>query len=158
MNSNYLFPSSFKKVGWFIFIPGIILGFIILFFEPEPEFLNLKLLGYFDGSLFGDSQRFGLIDNNIFDEIVALLIIVGGLFVAFAKEKNEDEFISKIRLGSLVWATYANYIILAITIMFVYDGSFFTVMMINMFTILIFFIIRFNWMLRKSQKDLPGEE
>ena len=50
--------------------------------------------------------------NNIADEIASILLIIGGILVAFSKTKDEDEYISKIRMESLIWATYVNYFIL----------------------------------------------
>ena len=80
------------------------------------------------------------------------------MFIAFSKEKNEDEFINKIRLDSLVWATYVNYIVLIISTIFVYEFTYLWVMIINMLTTLIFFIIRFNWQLIKLKKAMSHEE
>ena len=74
------------------------------------------------------------------------------------EEKTEDEFISRLRLESLVWATYVNYIILALSIIFIYDEVFFWVMILNMFTILLFFLLRFNWILSRTKKQMAHEE
>jgi hypothetical protein len=87
-----------------------------------------------------------------------VLIILSGLVVAFSKEKLEDELISSIRLKSLVWATYVNYGVLLLAFIFVYDLSFLWIMIFNMFTILVFFIIRFNWQLRKLHNTVSNEE
>jgi len=86
------------------------------------------------------------------------LLIISLFFIAFSKEKNEDEFIAKIRLESLLWATYINYAVLIIAILFVYGGSAFWVLVYNIFTILLFFIIRFNWVIRKSRKLAKDEK
>ncbi|MBQ0739534.1 hypothetical protein J9332_35040, partial [Aquimarina celericrescens] len=86
------------------------------------------------------------------DEFVELLLIIGGLCIAFSKHKNEDEFISKLRLDSLLWATYINYGVLIFSILFIYWLSFFYVLVANMITILLLFIIRFYWVLAKSSK------
>ncbi|VAW16950.1 hypothetical protein MNBD_BACTEROID05-629 [hydrothermal vent metagenome] len=102
--------------------------------------------------MFGEKKFVGIVNNNILNEILGISMIVGSILVAFSKEKDEDEFISKIRLESLVWATYLNYAILFLAFIFVYDLSFLWVMIFNMFTILIFFIIRFNWQIRKFRK------
>jgi hypothetical protein len=92
------------------------------------------------------------------DEISGLLLIIGGLLIVSSKAKSEDEFISKIRLESLLWATYVNYFILILTIIFIYDLIFFWILVFNMFTVLIFFIFRFNWVLYKSKKQIRDEE
>jgi hypothetical protein len=94
------------------------------------------------------------VHNNLLNEITGLLIITSAFLVAFSKEKQEDEFISKIRLESLVWAVYLNYAILIIALLFIYDMSFMWVIIFNMFTILFFFIARFNWEVYKLKKSL----
>ena len=101
----------------------------------------------------GEKQFFGMTENNILNEIMGALIIVSGLLVAFSKEKVEDEYIAKTRLESLVWATYLNYGILLIALLFVYDLSFFWVMIFNMFTLLLFFIVRFNYQVYKLKSQ-----
>ncbi|MEN8251460.1 MAG: hypothetical protein ABFS32_21220 [Bacteroidota bacterium] len=153
MNTNYLLPNRFKTIGWFLFIPGIILGILWLIYEPQPRFLDATVFAIAE-SLF----TFSFIKNNIYDEITGLLIIIGSIFIALSREKSEDEYISKIRLDSLVWATYINYTIVILAIIFVYDFGFYWVLVINVFTILFFFIIRFNWALYRSKKQIQDEE
>ena len=149
MKLNYLFPSKYKKIGWFIFIPTLVFGLYTVIFEFEPEIFNTKVFGVFIDEVFGEKKLIGFINNNVLNELLGILMIIGSILVAFSREVDEDEFISKIRLESLVWATYFNYGILLLAILFVYDLSFWWVMIFNMFTLLIFFIIRFNWQIRK---------
>ncbi|MBK6498703.1 MAG: hypothetical protein IPG00_11315 [Saprospiraceae bacterium] len=52
---------------------------------------------------------FQIIDVNFTQTIIGLLNIFALLFIAFSKEKEEDEFIRKVRLDALVMATYVNY-------------------------------------------------
>ncbi len=153
MKTNYLLPNRFKKIGWFLFIPGIILGILYLMYEPHPKFLNVTVFAIAK-SLF----EFSFIKNNVFDEITGLLLIIGPIFIAFSREKSEDEYISKIRLESLLWATYLNYLIVILAFIFVYDIGFYWVLLLNMFTLLFFFIIRFTWALHKSKKQIRDEE
>jgi hypothetical protein len=153
MKSNYLLPYRFKTVGWFIFITGLVLGFISFFIVKEPTFLDCKVFALSEIEFLGKHKFIEFIENNIFDEIISVFIIVGAIFVAFSKEKQEDEYISKIRLESLLWATYINYFILLFTIVFFYGGTFFWVMIFNMFTILFVFIIRFKWALWKFKNS-----
>ena len=158
MKSNYLFPNRFKKIGWFLFIPGLLLGIVFLISQSDISFFDVKVFSVVEQAIFNDTVFFSFTENNILDEIAGLLIIIGALLIAFSKEKLEDEFIAKIRLESLVWATYVNYAILLLSIIFIYDLMFFWVLVFNMFTILIFFIIRFNWVLNKTKNQIRDEE
>ncbi len=163
MKTNYLLPNRFKLIGWIILIPSLVLGILFLIFKFEPDFLNIKLFAFAKESfnfLTGSTSKeyFTFVKTNALDEILALSLIISALFVAFSKEKDEDEFISKIRLESLVWATYVSYAILFFSIIFIFGMPFFGVMVCNMFTILIFFIIRFNWLIYKSKKIVKNEK
>ena len=158
MRTNYLLPNRFKKTGWVLFITGIVLGMIYLTIQDKPDFLNFNVFAIADQGFLPPANFFTVTQTNIFDNIIALLLIAGSVFIALSKEKTEDEYISKIRLESLVWATYVNYAILIIAIIFVYGFAFFWVLVFNMFTILFFFLIRFNWVLYKSKKMMRNEK
>lgn len=153
MKTNYLLPYKFKALGWVLFILGIVGGLYVLTTNYEQDILSTNVLSIYKGeSLFGkESGFFKIIKNDILDEIVALFIIVGGMFVTFSREKVEDEFIYKLRKDSLVWAVIFNYSVLLIAILFVYDFAFFDVLVFNMFTPMIFFILRFNFLKLKSR-------
>ena len=86
--------------------------------------------------------------NNLTDELVSIIFMVSLIMIAFSEEKLEDEWVSKVRLESLQWSIYANYILLIAAILFVYDMYFFQALIYNMYTILIFFILRFYYVLR----------
>lgn len=154
MKSNYLFPYKYKKIGWMVLVPSAIFGLIALIIDYQPIFLDWSVPAFFVDEILGEKRVFSITNNNLLNEILGILCIVSLLLVAFSKEKYEDEFIAKIRLDSLVWATYVNYAILLIALITVYGLSFFWVMELNMFTILIFFIIRFNWLIYQSKKSI----
>ncbi|HAI41223.1 MAG TPA: hypothetical protein DCM40_25505 [Maribacter sp.] len=158
MKVNYLFPNKYKKIGWLIFIPTAIIGLITLILEYEPDFLDFKVPAIFIDKIFGNKYLIGMVENNILNEVLGVLVIISSLLVAFSKEKSEDEYISKIRLESLVWAVYVNYGILLISFIFIFDLSFLWVMIFNIFTVLLFFIIRFNWQISKLKKSASYEE
>jgi Ca2+-dependent lipid-binding protein len=108
--------------------------------------------------IMGEEFIFGTTRNNVLNEIIGVVLILSFLMAAFSKEKQEDELIAKIRLESLVWATYVNYAVLLFSMIFIYGISFLWVMIFNMFTILLFFIIRFNWQVHKLNKSMGNEE
>ncbi len=158
MKTKYLFHSKYRMVGWFIFVPATVLGLLTLFLEWEPAFLDVKVLGFFIDEIFGVEKLVGFTENNILNELLGILVILSGLLVAFSREPDEDELITKIRLESLVWATYWNYGILILAFLFLYDLTFYWVMVFNMFTILYLFIIRFTLAIRKLKASASHEE
>ena len=161
MKTKLLFPNQFKRVGWILLVPSTILGILIIFLDFELNFLDINVFAFYSKGFApwgGSTTIFGFEENNITDEIVGILFFIGAIFVAFSKENQEDEFIVKTRLESLVWATYVNYTILIICFIFFFNYGFLLVMIFNMFTVLIFFIIRFNYILYKTNKSLSYEK
>ena len=158
MKLCYLLPNYLKKMGWCLFVPGLLMGIIFLIFQEGLNFFDINVFALYSDQFIGDTGVFIIFENNILDELACSFLVVGALMIAFSKEKVEDEFIEKIRLESLVWATYFNCAILLLAIIFIYGMGFFWVMSFNIFTMLLFFIIRFTWMKNKSQKELAHEE
>jgi len=155
MKTNYLLPNKYKKLGWVLFSLGITFGFYFLFVDFKTEPLVIKVLSIFHNLHHGATEfkYFEIIETGIAFELIMLAIIIGGLIIGFSKEKTEDEFISKLRNESLVWAIVFNYFILVLGVLFVYNFSFLDVLLFNMFTPLLFFIIRFNFLKHKSRSD-----
>jgi len=160
MKTRYLFPHKYKKLGWIILFTGILSGLSFYIFELEDLTIFKKntFAILYDPSFFETNKMFSIIENNILDEIIAMTIIFGGILVAFTKTKIEDEFIAIQRMESLVLATYVNYFVLALTILFIYDFSFFHVLVFNMFTLLFIFIIIFHYKLFKLHQSQSNEK
>jgi hypothetical protein len=161
METRFLLPNKLKLPGWIILIPSGILGVLAIFFHLEWNFLEMKVFTiYSEGvSFFGGSAIVCGFDKvNITATIIGIFFLIGSVMVSFSKEKYEDEFIAKIRLESLLWATYINYAILFLCFIFFYGIGFLYVMILNMFTILILFIIRFNYVIYRTSKLSKNEK
>lgn len=163
MNIKFLLPNKLKKIGWILII---ISGILVLWsnvFGSINIFENVTILAIYNSGIplldsGYESGFFNIIKDDIDFEIITILFIVGGLFVSFSKLKNEDEFIMKIRLESLLWATYIHFIFLLVLTITVFGIAFFNVLLLNMFSILILFILRFHFVLFKAKKGLFHEE
>ena len=157
MNSQFQIAYKWKKWGWFLLIPSLILGVFNLFFEYEPEFLSVKVFAIFsEGSIFSDGGDGPLrfVYNNIFDELISIGIIAGALIVILSRERDEDEYVRMLRQGSMFWAFIVNSLLLLFTVIFIYDMSFLHVMIYNLFTPLILFVLRFQFVLGRSRKNV----
>ena len=158
MKFNYLFPHYLKRVGFVLLALGMTALLYSFLVSNTPDFMNFRVYSVISQPIFEGVEYFSVVKTNFLDEVIAGLLILGLGLISFSREKEEDEFIAKTRLESLVWATYLNYGVLLLSILFVYEMAFFTVMIVNMFTILIFFVIRFNWVMLKSKRQLHHEE
>ena len=153
MKSRFLFPHRFKLIGWIIAIPALILGGFVLFNDLSFDFLTIKLpfKYYFSDSFVTGSSKTNFNDEvsvlNFTDEIAAVGSIIGLILVAFSKVKIEDEYVKITRLESLQWAIYFNFGLLILATIFVHGMAYFQVIIFNKFTPLVFFIIRFYFIL-----------
>ncbi len=153
MKTNLLFPHRYRLIGWLLFIPSAVLGLAEMYYDVRFSWLSVSISKEFTIQI-GPSITNFFNTQNLTDEVAALGVIIGLLFIAFAKERVEDEMISRLRLEALQWSVYANYIILAIALLTVYEDRFLAVMIYNMFTVLLVFIARFRWLLYRNTQTL----
>ena len=158
MATKLLLSHRYKKIGWLILIPAAILGLISVYEGFNRNWFQTKVFAIANDNSTLDSQYFNFALTNITNTVFGVLFIIGAMLVSFSKEKNEDEFIANVRLSSLLWAVCVNYILLLICFVFVYGMPFLSVMLYNMFTVLIIFIIRFNYLLYKNSKRAFDEK
>lgn len=145
MNNKMLFPHSYRKIGLTLTLIFLPLMLASLFFEFSFNFLGFEK---------ENESVINLSDQNFSNEIFGIGCILGVMFIAFSKEKFEDEFYNNLRLNALLWAIYVNYGLILISICFFHGLSFMYVMIFNMLTPLLIFLIRYKYQVWKAQKDL----
>jgi hypothetical protein len=159
MKTRFLFPNYFKTLGWVLFVPSVLITILISVLQINTdEYLNVTVFAIYSDEIFGKASFLNSIENSIIDELLTVEMIVGGIFIGFSKMKVEDEMISKIRYESLVWATYLNYGLILLFTIFIYGTSYLNILFYNMFTLLLFFIIRFHYMIYKLNKANQDDE
>ena len=142
MRTKLLIPHRFKIIGILLFIPFLILGLFNRYVGFEFAFLNHP-----------GAQNSIPPTQNLTDELALTGCIVSLLLVAFAREKEEDEFIYHNRIESWEWAVLINFLMLLLATWIFYNEAFIDVMMYNLLTPLIIFIIRFNWVLIRNKRS-----
>ena len=153
MKKQFLLPNKFKKIGWCFLIPSLITIIFLHISDYQVSWLKIKTF-----AIVSDRDFFKIVEVDFTFTLISILIIIGGLLVAFSKEKNEDEYIEKLRLSSFQWSVIVNSVLLLFCVIFIYDISFLTVMVYNMFTVLILFIVRFNFLLYRNNKATKDEK
>lgn len=141
MKTRFLFPYWCRYLGYGLFLVHV------------PITMFSKQLG-FEHSASADNQDL-LSSHHIFFMLTTLLMALGLFLAAFSKEKIEDEQISQLRLDSLQWAIYLNYALLLIVLIFTTDIH--DVLFLNLIVPLVFFIIRFRWVIFRLNRSLPKE-
>ncbi len=153
MQTKFLLPNRLKYIGWLIAIRSFVLMILNLQYGFTFHFLDYAEKGVQKIS-FDNGFLFNIQYNNFTDEIGSILLLTGLLLIAFSKEKDEDERISKLRLESLLWAVFINSIVIALSIIFFYSELFLKIMAYNICSTLILFIIRFNLTIYFERKKI----
>lgn len=153
MKNHLLLSNKYKKLGWTLLIPATILGIITMSTGYEWLSIETWVPALISDEFLGPTHFFVMLKTNIANTLIGVFFIVGALLVSFSQEKIEDEFIASLRLSSLLWAVWVNYCLLALAFIFIYGMAFFQVMVYNMFTVLIIYIIRFNYVLYRTNKE-----
>ena len=156
---NYLLSHKYKSIGWPLFVIFFSIGIFQFFSNWEPEFLDVNVISLFPSDFNFSSEKGGgniitLEKNNIADEICAFFMLIGALLLMFSKEKDEDEFVMRIRLNSIMTAVFINALIILFSVVFLYDFMFFYIMTLNLFSVFLIYIIRFEWVLHKKRREV----
>ena len=142
MRTRFLFPYWCRYLGYALFLVHI------------PVVLFQKMLGFdVHGQNIDDG---GLLSPHLLFFMATTLLMAAGLFLAaFSKERIEDEQISQLRLDSLQWAIYVNYVLLIISLIFSEDTE--HILFLNLLVPLVFFIVRFQWKLFQNNRMLKRD-
>ena len=116
------------------------------------DFLSIKVPNFFGMEGLFIEKGFW-IKNAVLDELFTVLIITFGIIHSFSKEKIEDELIIKIRSDAMMWAFYFNYIIVLVSTLILFDTYYLKFMVINIFSLIIFFNLRYHYKLRKHYRS-----
>ncbi len=146
-----------KITGWILFFLFSLAGVLKLIFNYSADFLEIKIIALVNQGLFGDLDFFVIQNNNVFDEILTSGFLISLLLVVFSKDKNESEYTNHLRLKSFFWAIIANSIFLLCGVIFVYGIAYFWILIANIISLFVFYLIRFIWLKikNKSQKKIP---
>jgi hypothetical protein len=140
MATKLLLPHKYKSTGWLLLFPAIVGLILLIHFNMDP----------FPFLTFNKTVWLGMENDTFTDELYSVEFLVGLLLIAFSAESLEDERVTRLRLEAFQWAVLANSIILLLAIVLIYDFKFFFVMEYNMFSTLIFFIIRFHYLILRD--------
>lgn len=136
MKTDYLLSPSCKKVGLWLGIPFVLGGLYLL---SNGSWMDAFL------------SQIGMRD--CFDELVVIGLAVSLLLASFSREKDEDECIAHLRMQAWTMAVVSNYLILIVVTLCIYGMSYLNFMAVNMFTVLILFLVVFHWKLWRFRKE-----
>lgn len=131
-----LFPHVFRRIGWIILVPTLLLGVILL-----SDILNI----------------YGIMETVIADTAI-IGIAIGSLFIGCSRERIEDEMTSTIRVNSLLTSFYTYIVFLIICTLAVNGIAYLYVMAASLVMLPMIFVIRFRYEMHKYYKMKSDEE
>lgn len=137
MPNNMLLPTAFRKAGLVLLLFSTLLLVAWSRWDFTFAFLDTAPL-HPDGSISGLFE-----DNNLTNEVLMLGLLCGLIFIAFAREKQEDERVTLIRLQSLQLSHYISYLLFITGMLLINGISFLLCLLYLPFLFLIIFILVF---------------
>jgi len=132
----YLPEKPYRLLGQITSIP-LLIAIVIMFVGPFINKNDVDIPGGWD--------------------VIIMFLPVTLLIWGYSRRKNEDEFISTLRLESMQLAVYVNYAVLMIANLFLFFTDFILVLFLNLGTIALFFVLRFNYILwTYNRKNMGG--
>lgn len=152
--SLFLFPTYFRKAGYLFCLAGIVAACLIYILDVKPDFLDIKVFAIF--SYYFKKKYMAIVNNNISEEILMLLFILGLYMISFSKFNNETMDTLSIRLKAMFISVYLNTIILIIAVIFTYGLGFIAFAVANCFSFLLLNTIVLGiLMLARKTKVVP---
>lgn len=144
MKHYFLLPYGFKWAGWVLLLSSLLLGGWIVAMDFDPQSSELLSSLQLEGTLINNYAVIGL--------------WLGAIFVGCSKERVEDEMITRIRLNALMIGFYLQAIFIIIATFVCNSLDYLEVMLYNLVTYPLIFVVIYRWMLRSALRGLSDEE
>ena len=151
MDTKLLLPNRLKRIGWVLFVPCLVFTVLALlevntkinFFGDDHILSRWTTIKVPSGSSL--NAFLGENTSDFAGELLMTLTAISFFFVAFSRERTDDEWIMRIRLESLLWAFYAHLGGFLLSVWISYGLGFYMILSWNMLTAPLVFLARFHW-------------
>ena len=151
MKNTYLFPNSYRRIGQILAIPLALLCGYYLFFA-DGDLLPCRMFSVLSFELFSSVEWFTMVETDAMRQISIVLFTISLLFIAFSREKEEDEYMEYLRSRSMRWAMLISGIVTIVVTLLVYNLAYLYFVFINLYLILILFILKYRIDLHRLRK------
>jgi amino acid transporter len=145
---KFLLPHYCKTIGTILVLIGIVFSVLCLKFDFNYTTSAFALI-----SIYLENRFFIITQTNIIDEITLILFVVGFGLIVFSKEKNEVEYLNALREKAFINAIIVNTFFILFSILFIYGGGFLGILVFNLFSVFIFYLIFFYLSLKKNKQE-----
>ena len=156
MKNKLLLPRICRPIGCIIFPLGaawLLAGYV--FNQKIFPFLGYNIKKGDDLVNFIFSKNFSADFNG---ELSILVTLFSLFMIAFSREKIEDEYVRSTRLHALQASVYVNFLLVTIASILFYSFSYVYVLQGNMYSILIIYILIFNYNLHIKPRFSKSEK
>lgn len=171
MKHQKLLPRWTRFLGLAMIIPCVIAfvrdpeivfgeGVFSIFGEPSGN-LAFNVFAVFDQTSTQDTGEFAfysIIKNDLLNEILLTLMLVGTYLIAFAKIKEEDEFSNQLRKDAMSQALVYNGVLFLIFSWIFFEGMYLYTLILQPFSFLLIFSFVFALKIGNYRKMLSSEE
>ena len=137
---------SKKKYGYVLAGAGIIMA--VLYFTVNFRF-EIPVFAVF--SSYMEVKFFTFFKTNFADELIILSILAGLLLLVFTREKEEKEEFRELRFRAAALTALLNSAVLAASLLFIYGGGFMGILIGNIFSPFILYLLIFGNLKSRSR-------
>ena len=143
--NKFLFPYPWKWVGAVLVLIGLAGLVYYIFFDFQ---LILPVFAVI--SSFLETRLFTIVRTNIADELIMVTLLAGFFLLAFSKERKEEERFDQLRFRAWVRSVQVNSLLLFVSILFFYGNGFLGVLLVNLVSTFIWYLVLFRFLRRKA--------
>lgn len=144
--ARFSFPHFFRPVGIALAAIGFVIGLLFILID-----LRITLPVFAIVSMYLEKKFLTVFNTNVADELI-LLCLLGGLFmIIFSREKPGKPSLTHLKAKALFAALFYNSLLLFFSILFLYGQAFMLILTLNVFSIMIFYLIILNILLIKNK-------
>lgn len=125
-----LLPHLFRFPGYILLIAGGALGVMRFWFDIKPKFLHMKVYAIYSEYL--GEKYFHFIRDNLSEELVGVLLVLGVWLVAFSRDKYETDEKTVYRSRALHISAWLQMLFLLFSLLLTYGIAFIYMLMLYM--------------------------
>jgi hypothetical protein len=128
--SSLLLPAFFRLPGFILLIAGSVFGIMRFWFDIKPKFLTMRVFAFYSEYLAEKYFRF--VRDNMSEELVGVLLVLGAWMVAFSRDKDETEEKSALRIRAFYISAFLQMIFLVFCLLTTFGIAYIYMLMMYM--------------------------
>jgi hypothetical protein len=128
--SSLLLPFFFRLPGFILVAAGSVFGIMRFWFDIKPGFLHMKVYAIYSEYL--GEKYFHFIRDNMSEELVGVLLVMGAWMVALSRDRFETDEKAAARSKAFFISAYIQIAFLLFSLLFMFGIAFLRMLMVYM--------------------------